>query len=178
MKVNDIEKMIIRYYDGETTEAEEKELKQFFTSDDVPDHLQTDKELFLQMASHQENEVPNGLEDRLSNLIDEWDTHDKQIARKQKHTRILRLQWVGSIAASLLILFSVGIYIHKNNIPLSPKDTCTTPEEAYNEAQKALLMFSATINKSVKQVETVQVTTEKIQEKVNQQLYRINTLEQ
>ena len=30
MKVNEIEELVVRYYDGETNEAEEKELKEFF----------------------------------------------------------------------------------------------------------------------------------------------------
>ena len=32
MKVNEIERLLTRYYDGETSETEEKELKRFFSS--------------------------------------------------------------------------------------------------------------------------------------------------
>ena len=39
MKVNEIERLLTRYYDGETSETEEKELKRFFTEEDVPAHL-------------------------------------------------------------------------------------------------------------------------------------------
>ena len=39
MKVNEIEELLVRYYDGETNEAEEKELKEFFAQADVPAHL-------------------------------------------------------------------------------------------------------------------------------------------
>ena len=38
MKVNEIERLLTRYYDGETSETEEKELKRFFTEEDVPAH--------------------------------------------------------------------------------------------------------------------------------------------
>ena len=37
-----------RYYDGETSETEEKELKRFFTEEDVPAHLLAEKEIFMQ----------------------------------------------------------------------------------------------------------------------------------
>ena len=176
MKVNDIEKLLVRYYDGETTEAEEKELKRFFTEQEVPTHLLAEKELFLQMTLQAEPEVPEMLESKLSHLIDEWDTQEKRTIKVKKHTRIIRMQWIGSVAASLLILFSIGMYMYKPEMSPTPQDTCATPEEAYAEAQKALLMFSSTIDKGVRQVETVQKTTEKIQENVNQQLNRINTI--
>ena len=39
MKASEIDKILVRYYDGVTDEAEEKELKRFFTEEDVPAHL-------------------------------------------------------------------------------------------------------------------------------------------
>ena len=39
MKVNEIERLLARYYDGETSDTEEKELKRFFTEEDVPAHF-------------------------------------------------------------------------------------------------------------------------------------------
>ncbi|WP_455672775.1 hypothetical protein [Phocaeicola sp.] len=178
MKVNEIEILLARYYDGTSTEAEEKELKRFFTEENVPTHLLAEKELFMQLADVPEPEIPKGLESKLSSLIDEWDTHERRTIKVKKHTRILRMQWVASIAASVLILFSVGMYLYKPYAPPAPQDTCATPEEAYAEAQKALLLLSATINKGIKQVETVHEATEKMQENVNEQLNRINTLKE
>ena len=49
MKVNEIERLLARYYDGETSETEEKELKRFFTEEDVPAHLLAEKEIFMQL---------------------------------------------------------------------------------------------------------------------------------
>lgn len=51
MKVNEIERLLTRYYDGETSETEEKELKRFFTEEDVPAHLLAEKEIFMQLGS-------------------------------------------------------------------------------------------------------------------------------
>lgn len=176
MKVNEIEKLLTRYYDGQTTESEEAELKQFFAEEDVPAHLLAEKKLFMQLASRPEPEVPQGLESKLSALIDEWDTHERRTLKVKKHARIIRLQWIGSIAASLLILFSVGTYLYNPSISPTPQDTCASPEEAYAEAQKALLLFANTLDKGVQQMEAVGETTDKIQENVKQQLNRINTL--
>ena len=176
MKVNEIEELLVRYYDGETDEAEERELKRFFAEADVPAHLLAEKEIFMQLAEHPAPEIPEGLEQALSRKIDEWDTHEKRKLKVKKHTRTLRLQWAGSIAAGLLILFSVGGYLYKPYTAPTPQDTCATPEEAYAQAQKALVMLSGSLNKGIKKMESVHETTEKIQENVNQQLNRINSI--
>ena len=167
MKVNEIERLLARYYDGETSETEEKELKRFFTEEDVPAHLLAEKEIFMQLE---------GLESRLSRKIDQWDTGERRTLKIKKHTRTLRLQWIGSIAASLLILLSVGLYLYKP-YP-APQDTCATPEEAYVQAQKALIMLSSSLNKGIEKVESVQEATGKIQENVNERLNRLNNIKQ
>ena len=58
MKVNEIERLLARYYDGETSDTEEKELKRFFTEEDVPAHLLAEKEIFMQLAAHPAPEIP------------------------------------------------------------------------------------------------------------------------
>lgn len=178
MKVNEIEKLLVRYYDGETNEAEERELKRFFTEEDVPAHLLAEKEIFMQLAAYTAPEIPEDMEHKLSGKIDEWDTRERRSMKVKKHTRTLRMQWIGSIAASLLILFSVGVYLYKPYNTPTPQDTCATPEEAYAQAQKALMMLSSSLNKGIEKVESVQETTEKIQENVNEQLNRINNIKQ
>ena len=141
-----IEALLERYYDAQTSEAEEQRLKDFFLHE-VPAHLQAEKEMFLQL---QATDVPEGLEERLSQSIDRWG---------KKH-RTLRLQWIGSIAASLLLLFGAGWYLQDDT---PRKDTCTTPEEAYAEAQKALVMFSTALNKGMKQMDALHETTERME---------------
>ena len=160
-----MERLLARYYDGQTSEAEERELKRFFTKADVPGHLQREKKLFLALQA--EDNVPDGLEERLSHRIDEWATHERRTLAVKRGTRIRRLQWIGSIAASVLLLFSVGLFLNK---PSTPKDTFSTPEEAYAEAQRALTLFATSLDKGIAELRTVQMTTGRIQEQVNNQL--------
>ena len=141
-----IEALLERYYDAQTSEAEEQRLKDFFLHEEVPAHLQAEKEMFLQL---QVSAVPEGIEERLSQSIDRW-------GKKQ---RTLRLQWIGSIAASLLLLFGAGWYLQDT----PRKDTCATPEEAYIEAQRALVMFSTALNKGMKQMDVLHETTERME---------------
>lgn len=142
-----IEALLERYYDAQTSESEERQLKDFFLHEEVPAHLQAEKEMFLQLRA---TDVPEGLEERLSQSIDRWG---------KKH-RTLRLQWIGSIAASLLLLFGAGWYLQEDT---PRKDTCATPEEAYAEAQRALVMFSAALNKGMKQMDALHETTGRVE---------------
>ena len=72
MKASEIDKILVRYYDGVTDEAEEKELKRFFTEEDVPAHLLAQKEIFMQLGDFSEPEITDGLAFRLSATIHEW----------------------------------------------------------------------------------------------------------
>ena len=169
MNIDKINELLERYYNAQTTEAEEEELKRFFLEGEVPPQLANEKEMFLQLQSSTDDaNVPEGLEERLSKAIDRWDSNEKP----HRNKRILHLQWLGSIAASLLIMLSFSWYLY-NPTP-SRTDTCATPEEAYMEAQKALAHFSMALNKGMKQMETAQRTTESVEKNILKQLNKIN----
>ena len=176
MRIDEIERLLDRYYDGRTTESEELELKRFFLEEEVPAHLLTEKELFLQLSAVEEPEVPAHLESNLNRLIDEWDAREKHITQLSILKRKRWIHWIGSAAACLVLSFSVGMYLYKPYTPPTPQDTCASPEEAYEEAQKALVMLSSTLNKGIENVQAVEHTTQKMQNSVNQQLNRINSI--
>ena len=154
---NHIENLLERYNNAQTSELEEQELKDFFCYEEVPSHLQAEKEMFLQL---QATDAPEGMEERLGNLIDQWELSEQ---KNQKKHRIFRLQWIGSIAASLLLLIGMSWYMYEP----SRKDTCATPEEAYAHAEKALLLFSETLNKGLRPIEEMQKTNQSICKQIN-----------
>lgn len=160
---NHIEKLLERFYNAETSEQEEQELKDFFHHGEVPPHLQAEKEMFLQL---QASDTPEGMEERLGNLIDQWELSEQQT---QKKRRIFHLQWIGSIAASLLLVIGMNLYLQEPQ----RKDTCATPEEAYAHAEKALVMFSEALNKGIRPMKTIERTNENIQK----QIKKLNNIE-
>lgn len=173
MNIDKINELLDRYYDARTTETEEEDLKQFFQKDEVPPQLATEKEMFLQLLSAAgDTNVPEGLEERLSSVIDRWESRESITIQPRQTTRIRHLQWIGSIAASLLIALSFSWYLYE---PAPTRtDTCATPEEAYMEAQRAFTHFSAALNKGMTQMETAQNTTARIEKKILKQLNKIN----
>ena len=67
MKVEEIERLLAEFYEGNTNEQEEELLKEAFRTEEVPEHLQKDKKLFLSFFPGEVvDNVPAGLEDKLS----------------------------------------------------------------------------------------------------------------
>jgi hypothetical protein len=105
--------------------------------------------------------VPAGLESKLETLIDRLDKAEKQ--SKQK-TRQIRL-WAGSIAASIAVLISIGLYINASG-KMKTSDAPQTaivddPEVAYREAEKALALVSRNFNKGLSRLALVSDEMEK-----------------
>ena len=49
MKVEEIERLLAEFYEGNTTESQEEALRDYFRTTEVPEHLQKDKEIFLSL---------------------------------------------------------------------------------------------------------------------------------
>ncbi|GHT63573.1 hypothetical protein AGMMS50239_19770 [Bacteroidia bacterium] len=105
--------------------------------------------------------IPAGLESKLETLINRLDKEEKQ--SKQK-TRQIRL-WAGSIAASIAVLISIGLYINASG-KMKTSDASQTAivddqEVAYREAEKALVLVSLNFNKGLSQLALVSDEMEK-----------------
>ena len=138
MNANEIRKLLDRYYDGQTTEAEE-ELKRFFDGNGVPAEMA--EEQAFSSGSKPVPPVPEGLEQRISRQIDGWNTIEKTSSRR---ARIVSLRWIIGIAACLLLIFSIGFFVNsRTDERISPPSrTHDNPEDAYAETQRALMKFS------------------------------------
>ena len=91
--------------------------------------------------------------------------------------RIPPLRVITGIAAAVAVIITLGVHLFTATpAPVSPTplDTCATPEEAYAEARKALLIFSSAIDKGINQVEMAEATAADIHDKVARQLNHLN----
>ncbi|MEE1899721.1 hypothetical protein V1389_15345 [Flavobacterium rakeshii] len=124
MELREIEILIDKYFDAETSIAEENQLKMYFSSHDVAPHLEQYRPMFGYFA-HEKNQ-----------------RFEKAIPLK---TRKQYVTWL-SVAASVVILFGVFTFIDRQ-----PNDndlgTFDDPEVALRETQKALNMLSQNVNK-------------------------------
>ncbi len=135
MATDNIEKILEKYFEGESTIAEENDLQTYFLSSNVAQHLTQYAPLF------------------------KFYDDEKFIERKHKLRPALQQRNIAllSIAASAVILISVGTFLFYNNE--TPKSTAygtfETPEKAFEETQKALNLLSENVNVGVQSVQYI-----------------------
>ncbi|MBR1889728.1 MAG: hypothetical protein IJ816_03770 [Alloprevotella sp.] len=155
MTYTDITSLLSRFYASETTEAEEQQLKAYFASDDVPEELADEKDLFLRLTDlSSEDAEPSFDPIKIERKISQWQTLEKGAEK-----RVIRLsvRWIS--AAVAVIVLAVGLPLalrhHKGteqNVPLqmaSLTDTYDDPQRAAEEAQRALAKFSECLEKGL-----------------------------
>ena len=122
MELANIEKLIEKYENAETSLQEEQELKTFFQKDDVPVHLLEYKALF--------------------NYFDQSGT-ERYTKSIQLKPRKANWKWL-SIAAAVALLVSIYTFDRFGTISDSERQEA---ELAYQETQKAFQLISQNLNK-------------------------------
>ena len=138
MEFNKMEALLEKYFEGETSIAEENELKNYFSSLNVATHLEQYKPLFGYYS-----------EAKKENFEKELPLIPKKI----------KTAWL-SIAASIAVLLGVGAYTYFNvNEVKENKElgTYDDPKEALEATQKALAMLSNHVNEGVEGIQYIQV---------------------
>lgn len=138
MELDKIEALLGKYFEGETTLAEENELKIYFSSAAVAPHLQQYQPLFGYYAAEKNLNFEQQL-----------------VVPKSKKSPII---WI-SIAASVVVLLGVGIYSFNNMNDVNANQelgTYDNPEEAFKETQKALAMLSNHVNVGIESIQYVE----------------------
>lgn len=130
MELHKIETLLEKYFEGETSIAEENELRTYFSSPNVAPPLEQYKPMFGYYSFAKEQQFEQNIPLQ---------------SRKRK-----RLAWL-SVAASVVVLMGAGTFAYLNYAPSQNQDlgTYDSPEEAFRETQKALAMLSGHVNTGV-----------------------------
>ena len=131
MELNRIETILEKYFQGETSISEEKELKNYFSSSEVAQHLEQYKPLFGYFSKAKEQDF-------------------KQTIPLQAKKR--NVAWL-SIAASVVVLLGISTftYLHQPQEP-NGLGTYDSPDAAFEATQKALSMLSKNVNVGIESV--------------------------
>lgn len=109
----DIENLIEKFYNGETSLAEEKQLHVFFQGESIPDHLKSYRDQFLL------SEVVSDMTSKLSSddlflKLDQQETEQAKVVEMKSYS----FSWVYKVAAAValvLVGFWVGNQLSSNN---------------------------------------------------------------
>ena len=109
--------------------------------------------------------IPEGLEERLSAKIDEWERE------KKPRRRISVLRYVAA-AACFALVFGVGYHLmNKNeNTNLAEQDTYQDPVKAQQEAERALNMLAMNLNKGMGHLEKAKALSDKTEQSFYEKL--------
>jgi len=149
-----VRKMLERFYQGETTLEEERWLKDYFSSNTVPDELLPDKELFSTFgAAGEDIPVPGDLNEKILVTLE-------SLERKEQKARRISLYSLSGLAAGILALVAVYIFFLRTEDPAliagnQYNDTYEDPVVAYNEAKRALNYVSAKLNDGTSELQHV-----------------------
>lgn len=173
MKVDEMKRLLDAYYAGATDEHEEERLKEALRTASVPEHLRSDKRVLLALeeAPSSDIPVPEGLEERLSRLIDRKDEEEPHFIRRNRARRNWR--WVAGVAATVLLLFGIGWGVTewgRDPFPDTPQDTFRTPEEAFRALQATLSEVSRNWRAGMEQMQEAQDEVCIVNEEVKQEL--------
>lgn len=155
-----IRQLLERYYNGDSSAAEEIELREFFKRTEADGEFTADRAIFEAMIDTESVEVPEGFDAKLSKSIDSWEQAEtrREVVKKKFSIKLFRL--ICSIAATVAVIIAVTPLLFKKNTP-QPVDTFTDPMEAYTETQRVLTFFAQTLDKSRQGIETAERSQEK-----------------
>jgi hypothetical protein len=125
MALDRIEILLKKYFEAETSIAEERELKDYFSSSDVAQHLEQYKPLFGYFSEA---------------VVQEF---KQTIPLPSKRHNV---KWL-SIAASVVVLLGISTftYLHQPE-ESSDLGTYESPEAAFEATQKVLSLLSENVN--------------------------------
>lgn len=144
MDYNNIEELLEKYWQAETTLDEESRLRDFFCYGIVPPHLEEFKPLFQHLKARRNETDLNPLGDEFDHQI------LNNLAKGNKSSWLTRLNQPLKIAASVVVICMVGWVVYTNRpdaVNQSSHVTYQDPGQAYQETKKALLMMSINLNR-------------------------------
>ena len=125
----------------------------------------------LNLKTLEQIPIPEGLEERLSAKIDEWEKEEKQQEAKHRSLFPKALRYTAA-AASVVLVVGVGIHLLSQDkyMDLAEQDTYQDPMQAKMEAERALNLLAMNLNKGMGHLEKAKALSDKTEKNLYEQL--------
>ena len=113
--------------------------------------------------------IPEGLEERLSAKIDQWEQEEQKAQRRRLFPKALRYI---AAAASVALVIGVGYNLlnQERDRILAEQDTYQDPIKAQQEAERALTLLAVNLNKGMGHLEKAKALSDKAEQNMYEQL--------
>jgi len=144
MNTREIEILLDKYLEGETSLTEENLLKKFFNSGNVPDHLKEYAGMFVYFAIEEQDRLNPELEVQILEKLEQSDTIPFYQNRRFWY-------YFTGVAASVLFLLT---FLYESEISnrigfTNSKYTAQEKQQAYKQTKQALAYVSGKINQGI-----------------------------
>lgn len=143
MELKEIQQLLQRYFNGESTEAEERSLEFYFRSGDIAEEVAEYAEFFNGVSELTDVAGDTRIEDDVMDFI---------LENEHKEKTKYRSMWkmVTGIAASVIIVLGSFLVYQEQQKPF--EDSFENPDEAYAYATKTLGFVSGKYSKGLAQL--------------------------
>lgn len=146
MVLNNIEKLIEKYNNAETTLAEEAQLRAYFTGKDVAPHLEHYKPMFVYFSQAQQEQ------------------YTKDVPLKPKRTKLY--QWISVAAVAVLMLgFIIPQVLGPSEKEIRQKELAM---ETYNKTMEALSLVSIGMKQGKEQLNSLALVSENLNQGIEE----------
>ena len=125
----------------------------------------------LNLKALEQIPIPEGLEERLSAKIDEWELEERQQKAQRRRLLPSALRYM-AVAASVALVLGVGLHLMRQDevTNLAEQDTYQDPMLAQQEAERALNLLAYNLNKGMGHLEKAKALSDKTEKSLNKQL--------
>jgi len=147
MREERLKDLLDKYYRGETSEAEERELKEYFSGNEVIKGYEAESRIFCHYSQTGMAPEPSaGFADRLVKAIDDIEIRQRKELSRKRYIIIL-----SSAAAVLLLVGTYFIFLNQK----AAEDTFTDPQLAYAETMRILNEVSVKLNRGAEALKPI-----------------------
>ncbi len=140
MKTEEVKHLLQRYFEGESTDAEERRLEAYFQSENVAREVAEYAEFFGGISELAATADDPTIEEDVMDYILETENREKTRYRTMWKT-------VTGIAASIIVVLGGFLFFQEQQKPYD--DTFNDPEKAYAYAEQTLQFVSGKYNKGL-----------------------------
>ena len=155
MDLHEVERLLEKYWQTETTLEEEEQLRAFFAAGQVPTSLKAAADLFTFFQAEKDKTLAQNFEGAVT----------KQLKARHGGKLVTMIGWgnMGRIAAGIAVVVAAAFLIRqeiRKNYPQDVQDTFSDPQLAFEETKRALQMISNSFGKAKKEASKMQMLNE------------------